>query len=97
MIEQTVRAHLDGSASITIAGQQGRRGHPVIFAPRLRAELLTIDEESQGLRAVLQRHTRDTLVIDTGSPLSLVNLNTPEDYAAATRLNSTSSALAGNQ
>lgn len=97
IVSQAIRAHVETGATITIAGHQGRRGHPVIFAPHLRTELLAIAEESQGLRAVLQRHTQNTQVIEAGSPLALVNLNTPEDYAAAIRLNSTSSALAGNQ
>ena len=49
-------------------------------------ELLAIDEATQGLRAVLQRYATAVAVVDTGSPLALVNLNTPEDYQQALRL-----------
>jgi CTP:molybdopterin cytidylyltransferase MocA len=58
----------------------------VLFAPALRPDLLSISEETQGLRAVLQRYRDGVVVCDTGSPLALVNLNTPEDYAAARAL-----------
>jgi molybdenum cofactor cytidylyltransferase len=86
LVAQTIDAHLTSGASITIAGCAGRRGHPVVFAPALRPELLAIDEASQGLRAILQRHATAVRVIDTGSPLALVNLNSADDYAAAQRL-----------
>jgi molybdenum cofactor cytidylyltransferase len=93
----TIRAHLAAKATITVAGSGGRRGHPVLFAPSLRPELLALSEETEGLRAVLTRHADAVQVIDTGDPLTLVNLNTPADYEAALLLNSTSSVRAGNQ
>jgi molybdenum cofactor cytidylyltransferase len=86
LVERTVTCHVSGVAPITIAGYGGRRGHPVIFAPALRNELVAIDEATQGLRAVLQRHASNVAVCETDSPLALVNLNSPDDYAAARRL-----------
>lgn len=70
---------------ITIGGYQGRRGHPVIFSSAARPDLERISETTQGLRAVLQAHADGIETVDTDSPLALVNLNTPEDYAAALR------------
>jgi molybdenum cofactor cytidylyltransferase len=93
VVAYTVEAHLATGASITVAGHRGRRGHPVVFAPWLRGELRGIDEPTQGLRAVLQRHAREVRLIETGSPLALVNLNTREDYTAALRLLESSAAL----
>jgi molybdenum cofactor cytidylyltransferase len=86
LITQVVAQHRRGGSAITVAGYGGRRGHPVLFAPELRDELLAIDEATQGLRAVLQRHAGDVAVVETGSPLTLVNLNTPEDYRQALHL-----------
>ncbi len=83
LIAQAVEEHQRRGSAITVAGYAGRRGHPVLFAPELRDELLAIDEATQGLRAVLQRHAGDVAVVETGSPLALVNLNTPEDYRQA--------------
>jgi molybdenum cofactor cytidylyltransferase len=86
LIEQVVRSHVAAGKPITIGGYGGRRGHPVVFAPALRAELLAISEATQGLRSVLQGHPDEAQVVDTGDPLALVNLNTREDYTAARRL-----------
>ncbi len=107
LLSAVARQHLEGEASITIAAYGDRRGHPVVFAPPLFRELLAIDEATAGLRAVLHRHAGEVSLCDTGSPLALLNLNTPEDYDRAGRLlreggaapfsSSTSSARAGNQ
>lgn len=86
LIRETVRAHLSSGAPITIAGHADRRGHPVVFRPELRSDLLAITEETEGLRSVLRAHPAAAHVVDTGDPLALVNLNTPDDYAAARRL-----------
>jgi len=101
LIGKVVRRHIDGKKAITIGGYGERRGHPVAFGPALRDELLAIREETQGLRSVLQGHADEVEVVDTGSPLALVNLNTPEDYEDARRVaglrSSTWRARAGNQ
>ena len=89
--------HHSGSHLISIAAYQGRRGHPVLFAPAQRPELLALDEATEGLRAVLRAHQTEVEAVETGDPLTLVNLNTREDYDEALRLSSTSSARAGNQ
>lgn len=85
VISRVVEAHVGGPQAVTVAGYGGRRGHPVMFSPGLRAELLAIREETQGLRSVLQGHADEVRLIETGAPLALVNLNTPEDYEAARR------------
>ena len=99
LVEGVVRAHRSRvGMAITIAAYAGRRGHPLLISGGLREEVLAIEEASEGLRAVLQRHRDHVFLYETGSPLALLNLNTLEDYAAALRLtSSSSSALAGNQ
>ena len=96
-LRMVIEAHLAGGQAISIAAYGGRRGHPVLFSPALRANLLALDEATEGLRAVLRTHSAGIRLVETGDPLTLVNVNTPEDYAAALRLNSTSSARAGNR
>lgn len=96
-IASVIEAHASGGAKVTVGGFEGRRGHPVVFARELRGELLAITEETEGLRSVLRAYAGDVAVAETGDPLALVNLNTPEDYERALALSSTSSARAGNQ
>ena len=97
LIASVVGAHQASESPITVAAFGDRRGHPVIFSSQLRHELLDISEETEGLRSLMRRPSVEVGTVETGDPISLVNLNTPEDYEAALRLSSTSSARAGNQ
>lgn len=97
LLSEVVRAHASGVAPVSIAAYGGRRGHPVVFSPAVRTELLAISEETEGLRSVLRARADGVARVETGDPLALVNLNTPEDYQRALALSSTSSARAGNQ
>ena len=72
--------------TIVIPTCDGRRGHPPLFGPDLRAELLAVQEETFGLRAVLRRHAAAIRHVETSDPITLVNLNTVEDAAAAREL-----------
>jgi molybdenum cofactor cytidylyltransferase len=85
IFRKLVAALLDGR-DLVIPAYRGRRGHPPLFAARLRAELAAVQEESFGLRAVVQRHADAATYVETESPLALVNLNTPEELAAARQL-----------
>jgi molybdenum cofactor cytidylyltransferase len=85
IVRQLVAALLEGR-DLVIPTYRGRPGHPPLFAARLRAELAAVQEESFGLRAVVQRHADAATYVETESPLALVNLNTPEELAAARQL-----------
>lgn len=83
-----VHAHLIGeyeraAAPIAIPVHAGRRGHPVLFAASLLPELRRIDEETLGIRAVLERHADEVLPVPFDDPIVLVDLNTPADVADA--------------
>ena len=86
LIASLISAHTTGLADgrvATVAGYDGRRGHPIIFVPEIRLELLVLDEATAGMRAVVTRHAARVRVADFGDPAALLNLNTPEEYAAA--------------
>ncbi len=72
------------TTGITVPSHDGRRGHPVILDGVLLPELREVDEETQGLRAVLARHAPDLHEIPFDSAAVLLDLNTPEDYRRAT-------------
>ena len=65
--------------------QASRRGHPPIFSRALFSELLALSEEREGLREVLRAHAAEVRAIPVDSPIVHLNLNRPEDYAAARR------------
>jgi molybdenum cofactor cytidylyltransferase len=70
-------------ALIAVPVHGGRRGHPVVFDASLRDELLAIDEATQGIRALLQRHAEDVRDVEVATDEVLLDLNRPEDVAAS--------------
>jgi molybdenum cofactor cytidylyltransferase len=59
----------------------GKRGHPVIFDSRYRAELLAISD--QGAREVVRKHAGDILEVPVDSSTVLQDMDTPQDYQEA--------------
>ena len=51
----------------------------------LYSELIAIDEKTQGMRAVTERHRDATQRVELGAPELLWDVNTPEQYQAAMR------------
>lgn len=68
---------------ITAPTYNGRRGHPPIFSASLHKELLELSEDTLGTREIFRRHLDAVKEIDINSPEVLLDLNTPEEYAAA--------------
>lgn len=86
IIRRTLQAHRDGSDYlITIPTHLGKGGHPIIVRRSLYSELIAIDERTQGMRAVTERHRRATQRVELGVPELLWDVNTPEQYQAALR------------
>ena len=77
------RQHQAAAARITIPTYQGQGGHPVLLDAALMGELLGITEETQGLRAVMQRHQGFIHRVEMDTPEVRWDLNTPEQYRAA--------------
>ena len=78
---ELIAAHRSEAAA-TRPEFDGHHGHPVIVAGRLRSEIMTATEETQGLGGVLRTHSAE-LASFPSSELCLVDVNTPEDYARA--------------
>ena len=83
LIQRMRQAHEMAGVLITVPTFGGRHGHPTIFARSLFQEMREITEETQGLRAVRQRHRAETHVLQTATRAPLIDINTPEDYQAA--------------
>jgi len=69
--------------AIVIPDHGGRRGHPIVFPQRLRAELNTLDEETLGLRGFLERHRAETTIILCPTDWQRWDFNTPGAYEEA--------------
>jgi molybdenum cofactor cytidylyltransferase len=77
-----VRDALCDGAMTAAPLHDGRRGHPVGFAAALRADLLSLSGD-EGARRVLAAHPPRLVKVD--DPGCLLDLDTPDDLAAARR------------
>lgn len=82
-IERVVGEHRAGSYAVTVPTCGGKGGHPIALSSELLDELLTIDEESQGIKAVVRRHAESVNRFPLENPEILLDLNTPDQYRAA--------------
>ena len=78
---ELMAAHQAGTAA-TRPAFEGHHGHPVIVSGRLRTEMMEATEHEQGLAGVLRNHASELAEFPSTS-LCLLDLNTPEEYAAA--------------
>jgi len=70
---------------ITVPIYRGQRGHPLVLDASLLQELRNVQENTQGLRAVIARNQSNVGERAFDSSLVLLDINTPADYKAAKR------------
>ena len=80
VIRSLLKEHLSQGSLITIPTHNGKAGHPIILSRFLLDELRDIDEETYGIKAVVQRHLDATRRVEMDAPEVLWDLNTPEEY-----------------
>ena len=86
-VARILRAHRVHDYAVTVPEYNGKGGHPIVLSAALLPELREIDEESQGIKAVVRRHPDSVYRIPLDNPEILLDLNTPEQYRAAVNLN----------
>ncbi|MEX2159322.1 MAG: nucleotidyltransferase family protein [Dehalococcoidia bacterium] len=84
-VRAALEAHARGDASITVPTYRGHRGHPVVLAGALLPELREASEEAQGLRGVIAAHEDEVREVEIDNEQVVLDINTPEEYAAALR------------
>ncbi len=83
LARRLIEAWRGSHAAVVVPAHVGRRGHPVLVDRALIGELRDAREETLGLRAVLQRHEGETIVLETPNDVINVDLNTPAEYEKA--------------
>ena len=81
-IQTLLSRHQEARALITIPAYRGKGGHPIVVDSSLLDDLLAIDEESQGVKALVRLHEDRTLRTEMAADV-LWDLNTPEEYRQA--------------
>jgi molybdenum cofactor cytidylyltransferase len=79
LVDRMIDQFYSSRKAIVIPTHQGRRGHPVIFARRLFAELLAAPMD-QGAKAVVNAHREETLELATDKQGVTLDIDTPELY-----------------
>jgi molybdenum cofactor cytidylyltransferase len=82
LVGELVERFYELGKSIVLPVYKGRRGHPVIFASRLYAELLSAPLET-GARAVVWAHGEEVCEMETSEEGCVLNLNDPDALAKA--------------
>ena len=73
--------------AIAVPALDGRAGHQApLFDAALVPDLLRVTEETEGLRQVMRDHAAGRVLVPTDDPLTLLNLNTRDEYEAALRV-----------
>jgi molybdenum cofactor cytidylyltransferase len=78
-----IKAYRAAPAKVLLPSVNRRRGHPTLFDRALFADLRALSEEREGLREVMVRYEPDISYVDVDTDLVRINLNSPEEYAAA--------------
>lgn len=79
IINRLIRAFAECGKEIIVPVHEGKRGHPLLFSTRYRAEILTQYDEV-GLRGLLQAHADDVFELAVAAPGILSDMDYPEDY-----------------
>lgn len=83
VMARLLEAHRRDKNLITVPVFDGKRGHPIVVAGSLLPELREVREATQGLRAVIQRHESQVAEVQFDTPVVLLDINLPEEYAQA--------------
>jgi molybdenum cofactor cytidylyltransferase len=79
-INVLIREYVTRGGLLLIAAHEGKAGHPILFDQALFREMLAIEEQSFGLKAVVGRHRHEARMVEVGNEGVLYDLDTPEDF-----------------
>lgn len=65
--------------TIVVPTYRGERGHPVLLGRSFRDELLTLTGDVGG-RAIIEAHTDSVVLIETGDPGTVRDIDTADDF-----------------
>ena len=82
-VAAVLEAHRAWGSAVTVPQYRGKGGHPIALSASLLPELLQINEETQGIKAVVRRRPDSVRRVPLDNPEILLDLNTPEEYQQA--------------
>ena len=83
VLRRLIDEHAAQGALITLPTHEGVRGHPPVFDGSLIPELRAVDDATEGIRAIIERHEVEVFEVEFDSPVVVIGMNTPEEYEHA--------------
>jgi molybdenum cofactor cytidylyltransferase len=80
-INQLIGAFIKHNKGIAVPTYRGRRGHPIIFDIKYKAELFKLKGDIGG-REIIQNHPKDVFMVAVDSESVVSDIDTQEDYKA---------------
>lgn len=80
-INQLIEAFNKNRKGIAVPTYQGRRGHPIIFDIKYKAELFKLKGDIGG-REIIQNHPKDVSMVAVDSESVISDIDTKDDYKA---------------
>jgi len=79
-INRVVEEYRRSKSRIVIASHQQQSGHPILLDRALFPEVSKIDEDTQGLKAVINRHRAEIEYVEVGTENVLIDIDTREEF-----------------
>lgn len=80
-INQLIEAFNKNRKGIAVPTYQGKRGHPIIFDIKYKAELFKLKGDIGG-REIIQNHPKDVSMVAVDSESVISDIDTKDDYKA---------------
>lgn len=79
-INKVIDEYRRAKSRIVIATYQHESGHPILLDKALFPEISEIDEQTLGLKAVINRHKAEASYVDVGNERVLIDIDTQEQF-----------------
>ena len=87
LINLTIDGYIESKKGITIPSYNFQRGHPVIFHNKYAKEIVTLDNESGGIRSLYKSYADDIHYVNVDTDHILKDIDFPDDYTKALQEN----------
>ena len=79
-INRVIEEYRRSRNRIVIASHQQQSGHPILIDKTLFPEVSEIGEDTQGLKAMINRHRAEIKYVEVGTETVLVDIDTKEEF-----------------
>jgi molybdenum cofactor cytidylyltransferase len=79
-INRVIEEYRRSKSRIVIASHQQQSGHPILLDKSLFPEASKINEDTQGLKAVINRHRSEIKYVEAGTDNVLIDIDTKEEF-----------------